>query len=313
MNVPPERIYRLNLFRRFVQLGVITLVRLFNTIVLGLLQGGIFALISMGLSMQYGVAKILNVSHGEFLLYGGLLTWTMVGLGIHPVIALFLCIPILFAVGFVLHRTVYEKGKTVSKSFEVFQSNAMLLAFGSMFILQNVATRVWGSIPLSYTFMSFPVTIGPSPFMANRLFAFGFAIIMSALFYLFLLKTRLGKSIRAAAQDPVSARIMGMNIKTIMAICFGIGAALAGVAGSLMSMYTSLFTTTMGFENTLIAIIVVVLGGLGSIPGSLVGGFILGLIGAFVSTYFDPALSVAAFYAIIMIMLLVRPKGLLGR
>jgi len=263
--------------------------------------------------MQYGVAKILNVSHGEFLLYGALLSWTLVGLGVHPVLALFLCIPVLFAAGFAVHRTVYERGRTVSKSFELFQSNAMLLAFGSMFIMQNVATRVWGSLPLSYTFMAFPVTLGPSPFMASRLFAFAFAIAISALFYLFLLKTRLGKSIRAAAQDPVSAGIMGINIKTIMAVCFGIGAALAGIAGSLMSMYTTIFTTTMGFENTLIAIIIVVLGGLGSIPGSLIGGFLLGLGGAFVTTYLDPALSVAAFYAIIMIMLLVRPKGLLGR
>jgi branched-chain amino acid transport system permease protein len=286
---------------------------LFNTVVLGLLQGGIFALISMGLSMQYGVAKILNVSHGEFLLYGALMTWSLVTAGVHPVIALILCIPVLFAAGFVVHRTIYEKGKSVSKSFEIFQSNAMLIAFGSMFILQNVATRVWGSTPLWYEFLAFSVTIGPSPFIVNRIFAFILALVMAAVFYLFLYKTRIGKSIRAAAQDPGSAEIMGVKIKTIMAVCFGVGAAMAGIAGSLISMYTSLFTTTMGMANTLIAIIVVVLGGLGSIPGSLIGGFILGLVGAFVTSYIDPALSVAAFYAIIMVMLLVRPKGLLGR
>jgi branched-chain amino acid transport system permease protein len=268
----------------------------------------------MGLNMQYGVAKILNVSHGEFLLYGALLTWSLVTAGgIHPVIALLICIPILFAAGFIVHRTIYEKGKAVSKSFEVFQSNAMLLAFGSMFIMQNVATRVWGSTPLRFEFLAFSVNIGPSPFMVNRIFAFSLALVMAAVFYLFLFKTRTGKSIRAAAQDPGSAEIMGVRIKTIMAVCFGVGAAMAGIAGSLISMYTSLFTTTMGMEYTLIAIIVVVLGGLGSIPGSLIGGFMLGIVGAVVTTYLDPALSVAAFYAIIMIMLLVRPKGLLGR
>jgi len=267
----------------------------------------------MGLSMQYGVAKILNVSHGEFLLYGGLITWSLVRVGVHPVLTLLICAPILFAAGFVMHRTVYERGKTVSKSFEVFQSNAMLLAFGSLFIMQNIATRVWGPDPLNYSFMAFTVPIGTPGFPANRMFAFGFALAISVIFYLFLLKTRLGKSIRAASQDPESAGIMGINIKTIMAVCFGIGAMLAGIAGSLMSMYMSLFTTTMGMENTLIAIIVVVLGGLGSIPGSLIGGFILGIVGSFVTAYLDPALTVAAFYAIIMIMLLVRPKGLLGR
>jgi len=267
----------------------------------------------MGLSMQYGVAKILNVSHGEFLLYGALITWSLVRLGVPPIIAMLICIPILFVAGFIVHRTIYEKGKTVSKSFEVFQSNAMLLAFGSMFIMQNVATRVWGSVPLGYNFMAYSINILGTPFMANRLLAFGLAMVMAVLFYLFLLKTRLGKSIRAAAQDPISAGIMGVNIKRIMAICFGVGSAMAGIAGSLMSMYSSIFTTTMGMENTLIAIIIVVLGGLGSIPGSLIGGFILGLVGVFVTTYVEPALTVAAFYAIIMIMLLVRPKGLLGR
>ena len=275
-------------------------------------MGGIYALTSMGLNLQYGVAKVLNVSHGEFIMYGGFITWALFGLGVHPFIALILICPITFFAGFILHRTLYERLRTVSKIPAVFESNAMLLAFGSMFILQNVATHLWGADAVGYVFMARPVNIGPSVFQANRLLALAFAIVIAILFYLFTIKTRLGKSIRATSQDPVAARLMGINIKTIMAVCFGIGAILAGIAGTLMSMYQALFSS-MGMSNTIIAIIIVVLGGMGSIPGSLIGGLILGIVGTTVVTFLDPSLTLVVFYGIIIILLLVRPKGLLGR
>jgi len=278
---------------------------------MGLIMGGIYALISMGLSIQYGVAKILNVSHGEFIMIGGVVTFSLVSFGIHPLLALVLVCPLTVILGFILHRTLFERLKRVSKIAEVFESNAMLLGFGLMFIFVNVATRIWGPNPLGYSFMAFPVMLGPTAFPANRLLVLVFAIVIAVLFYLFLMKTRLGKSIRAASQDPVAASLMGVKIKTIMAICFGIGAMLAGVAGSLLSIITSL-VTTMGMSYTVIAIIVVVLGGLGSVPGSLIGGFILGVVGTIVTTY-QPALVMVVFYAIIMALLIVRPKGLLGR
>ena len=274
-------------------------------------MGGIYALVSMGLSMQYGVAKILNVSHGEFIMYGGVITWALVRTGIHPLLALVLCCPLILIAGFIMHRTLFERLKKISRIPEIFQSNAMLLAFGTMFILQNVATRIWGPNPISYPFMAAPIKLGPTYFPANRLLVLCFSIIIAVAFYLFLLKTRLGKSIRATSQDPVAAGLMGIKIKTIMAICFGIGAMLAGIAGSLLSIIQPLLTI-MGMNYTLIAIIVVVLGGLGSIPGSLLGGFILGIVGEIVTRY-EASLTTVVFYAIIMALLLVRPKGLLGR
>jgi branched-chain amino acid transport system permease protein len=131
------------------------------------------------------------------------------------------------------------------------------------------------------------------------------------LFYLFLTRTRLGKAIRAASQDASAAALMGVKITTVAAVSFGIGAFLAGVAGALLSMIYQV-NTTMGMGYTVIAIIVVVLGGMGSIPGSMLGGFILGMIGSAVS-YYDPSLSMVAYYVIIMALLLLKPKGLLGR
>lgn len=282
-----------------------------NIAITGLIMGGIYALISMGLSIQYGVAKILNIAHGEFIMVGAFLTWTLASRGLNPILALVICTPFVFLVGFVLHRTVFKRLADVSKSSAVFESNAMLLCFGLMYIIQNIASRIWGSNPLAITFMARPVSIGPSQFPANRLLVLAFAIVISALFYLFLMKTRLGKSIRAASQDPVAARLMGVKINTIMAVCFGIGAMLAGAAGALLSIYNPIYTT-MGMGYSIIAIIVVVLGGLGSIPGSMIGGLILGVVGTIVSTYY-PSLTLVVFYLIIMVLLLVRPKGLLGR
>ena len=284
---------------------------LFNTLVIGLIMGGIYALIAMGLSLQYGVARILNISHGEFIMIGACLTWSLSTAGVHPVLAVVICCPLTLLVGFLLHRFLYERMKRIAPAAAAFEGNAMLLAFGIMFILQNSATRVWGSEAMAYMFLARPVIIGESYFALNRLFVFALAIVVIILFYLFLTMTRLGKSIRASAQDSEAASLMGVNIKTVMALCFGIGAMLAGIAGSLLSMIEPA-RTTMGMGYSIIALIVVVLGGLGSIPGSLVGGLILGVVGTYVQTI-EPSLMIAAFYAIIMIILLVRPQGLFRR
>jgi len=274
-------------------------------------MGGIYALVSMGLSMQYGVAKILNISHGEFIMIGACLTWTLVMAGIHPVLALIICCPLILAVGYFLHRTLFKTLNDKAPTSAAFESNAMLLAFGLMYILQNAASRIWGQSFLRFDFMAFPVRILGSNLPANRLFVLGFAVVISALFYIFLSKTRLGKSIRAAAQDPDAAGLVGIKINNVMAVCFGIGTMLACIAGSLLSMVNPI-STLMGMGNTITAIIVVVLGGLGSIPGSLIGGVILGVVGTIVSTI-EPSFTIIVYYAMIMVLLIVKPKGLLGR
>ncbi|GAI19798.1 unnamed protein product [marine sediment metagenome] len=146
---------------------------------------------------------------------------------------------------------------------------------------------------------------------ANRMVTLAFAVGIGLVFYIFLVRTRLGKAIRAAAQDPAAAGLMGVNINLVLALCFGLGALMAGIAGSLTSMCFPVYAT-MGLQYTIIAIIVVVLGGMGSIPGSFIGGFIIGLIGSIMS-YYQPGLAVAAYYMLFIILLLVRPAGILGK
>jgi branched-chain amino acid transport system permease protein len=232
-------------------------------------------------------------------------------LGISPLLSLVICGPVLFIIGFLIHRTLFQYLRDKSESIGAFADSSLLASFGLLFIIQNVALLIWKADIRGYSYLNSSVSILGALFAANRVVALLFAVVISLVFYFFLTRTRLGKGIRAAAEDPVTAQVMGVNIHRVLAICFGLGALMAGFAGPLISMIYEI-QPTMGLEYTIIAIIVVVLGGLGSITGSLIGGFILGLIGSIV-TYFDPGFSLIAYYIIFILLLLIRPTGILGK
>ena len=288
------------------------LVTILDIVIAGLLLGGLYALIAMGLSLQYGVARVLNISHGEFIMLGALTTWSLHhALGISPLASLAVCGPVAFLLGFVIHRTLFKRLLRNSGSPAVFEANSMLASFGLLFIIQNVALITWGPEIRGYSYLAIPVDLAGALFGANRLVTLGLALAIGLAFYLFLTRTRTGKGIRAAAQDPATAALMGVDINNMLALCFALGAGMAGIAGMLISMSYPV-NAGMGLEYTVIAIIVVVLGGLGSIPGSFIGGFVLGLIGSLV-TYFEPGLALVAYYAIFILLLLARPTGIMGK
>jgi len=275
-------------------------------------MGGIYALIAMGLSLQYGVARVLNIAYGEFIMLGAFATYSLYTVfGISPLVSLIICGPALFIIGFLIHRTLFQYLRGKSESIDIFEGNSLLASFGLLFIIQNVALLIWRADIRKYSYLASPVDLFGAIFAANRLVALLFAVVLSLAFYIFLTRTRLGKAIRAAAGEPAMAQMMGVNINRVLAICFGLGALMAGFAGPLISMMYEV-QPVMGLQYTIIAIIVVVLGGLGSITGSLIGGFILGLIGSIV-TYFDPGLSLVAYYVIFILLLLVKPTGILGK
>lgn len=283
-----------------------------DVVIGGLIMGGIYALIAVGLSLQYGVGRVLNISHGEFIMVGAFATWSLYTfLGISPLLSLIICGPALFLIGALIHGTLFRYLRKKSKSASAFADNSLLASFGLLFIIQNIALIIWKADIRGYSYLDHSVSIFGSLFAANRIVALIFAVGISVGFYLFLTKARLGKAIRAAAEDPVTAQIMGVNIHRVLAVCFGLGALMAGFAGPLISMIYEI-QPAMGLEYTIIAIVVVVLGGLGSITGSLIGGFILGLIGNIV-TYFDAGLSLIAYYVIFILLILVKPTGILGK
>lgn len=283
-----------------------------DVVIAGLLMGGIYALIAVGLSLQYGVSRVLNIAHGEFIMIGAFITWMLYTVfRVNPMVSLGVCGPVVFIIGFVLYRTLFTRLRTSSASPAAFEGRSMLACFGLLFIIQNIAILVWGADMKGYSYLAFPVSLAGAKFAANRLVTLLFAVVICLIFYLFLARTRLGKAIRASAQDPVAAGFMGVNISQVLALCFAFGALLAGLGGTLISMSFTI-QPTMGLEYTMIALIVMVLGGLGSIPGTLAGGFVLGLVGSIV-TYFQPGLSLVAYYVIFMLLLLAKPTGILGR
>jgi len=278
----------------------------------GLLTGGIYALTAVGLNLQYGVARVLNIAHGEFIMLGAFATYLLYTLfGINPLVSLTIVGPIVFIIGFLIHNTLFQYLRSSSESIGAFEGRSLLASFGLLFIIQNIALLSWGPEIKGYIYLAEPVNIFGTIFEANRLVALFFAVAIGSAFYLFLVRTRIGKAIRAAAQDPETAQLMGVNIHRMLGLCFGLGALMAGLAGSLISMMFEI-TPHMGLPYTVIALIVVVLGGLGSIPGSFIGGLILGLIGSIV-TYIDPGLSLVAYYMIFILLLLVKPTGILGK
>jgi branched-chain amino acid transport system permease protein len=288
------------------------LVTVLDIVIGGLLMGGIYALIAMGLSLQYGVARVLNIAHGEFIMLGAFATWVLyTALDVNPLLSLVIVGPLIFIIGFLLHRTLFRSLSKSAPSVAAFEGSSLLATFGLLYIIQNIAIIVWGSASRAYAYLASPVSLWGAIFPANRLVTLGFAVGIGLAFYIFLARTRIGKAIRAAAQDPETAGLMGVNINQVLALCFGFGTLMAGFAGVLYSVCFPI-QATMGLGYTVIAIIVVVLGGLGSIPGSFLGGFILGIIGSIV-TYIEPSLSLAAYYSIFIILLLVRPKGIMGK
>lgn len=283
-----------------------------DVVITGLILGGLYALIAVGLSLQYGVGRVLNVSHGEFIIFAALGTYSLYTVtGIHPLLAIAFIAPVLFAIGFILDRTMFDHLRRTSVNEDHFEGRSLLVSFGLLFVVQNLMLLFWGAGQRGYSVLNTPVEIFGNRYGLNRVIALVVAVTASLSFYLFIRHTRLGKAIRAAAERPEMAETLGVNRKRVLAICFGLGAGLAGLAGVLYSMMFDI-QASRGIELTVVAIVVVVVGGLGSITGSLIGGFLLGLVIALVN-FVDPSLSLVSFYLIFILVLLIKPSGLLGR
>ncbi len=283
-----------------------------DIVITGLILGGIYALIAVGLSLQYGVGRVLNVSHGEFIILGALGTYSLFTvLGISPLAAIAIVTPSLFLIGYTLDRTLFNDLRKTSDNEDALEGRSLLASFGLLFVIQNLMLLFWGANLKGYSYLNASVSIFGNRYGLNRVIALGVAVVVSVGFYLFIKQTRLGKAIRAAAEAPEIAETLGVNKRRVLAICFGLGTALAGLAGVLYSLMFDI-QASRGIELTIVAIVVVVLGGLGSITGSLIGGFALGLITSLVN-FIDPSLSLVAFYLIFILVLLVKPSGILGR
>ncbi len=279
----------------------------------GLIIGGIYALVALGLNLQYGLMRVLNVAHGEFLMLGAYLTYSLhTAWGMNPLLTLLVTGPSFFVVGTALHRLLYRRVLAEGESPEVLESRSVLLSFGLLFVIQNVALLVWSADLKGYGYLSTPLRVFGAIFPANRLVAAAVALGVSLGFYLYLRRSLTGKAIRALMQEPEGAQLVGIDLPRLHARCFGIGVAMSAITGSLVSMLFEL-TPFIGLPYTVTALVVIILGGLGNMLGSLVGGLLLGLVetlGVYLAASdIRPIVS----YGVLSLILILRPSGLFGR
>ena len=279
----------------------------------GLITGGIYALVALGLNLQYGLMRILNIAHGEFLMVGAYLTWMAhTTLGLSPLLMVPVSFLILMALGLVIHRLCFRRLNATSPNLDIFEARGLMVAFGLMFLVQNFASFMWGGDLRGYDYLADPVKFGEAQFAGNKLLVFGLALVFSGALIVLLRFTLLGKGVRALMQSPTGAQLVGIDTQRLHPLMFGLGLGLSGVAGCLLSMaYT--ITPSMGQPYTVTALIVITLGGFGSMSGALAGGLLLGVIEALGMHFSDPSLKALLSYSVFIAVLLLRPRGLFAK
>ncbi|MEI9477719.1 MAG: branched-chain amino acid ABC transporter permease [Deltaproteobacteria bacterium] len=275
----------------------------------GILLGGIYAAYSAGFSLIFGVMGVVNLFHGEMVMLGAFITyWGFTLFQIDPFVTIPFSIVFLFVFGYGVQRFI------INRVVEAPPMISYILTFGIHLIIAYSALWVWTAdfrtVTTSYSGVNGNFWGIIIPYA--RLATFGIALLVVMGLYLFLHKSETGRAIRATAQDKEIARLKGVNIYHIYAVTFGIGAAITGMAGSLISTYFIIFPQ-MGLPYTILAFCVVVLGGMGYIPGALWGGLILGVIQSLTATYLSAGLSGALTFILLFVMLIVRPAGISGK
>lgn len=285
---------------------------LLDILLSGLVLGGMYALISMGLTLQYGVARIMNLAYGEFLVGAAFIAfWLYTDVRMSPLVGLVLAVPLAFVANWAIYRWLLTPLVNRAKNRGQLEVDSILATFGLLFIVQGIALIIFGGQYYSYGYLSIPVSILGTQLALNRILALSFAVLMALGLYLALTRTRSGTAIRAIAVDPNAARLVAIDVPTASAFAFALGGALVAAGGVLVSMFLT-FNAAMGVVFTMKALIVVIVGGLGNILGALAVGLALGVIETAVSRLVDPGLTLAATYALFMIALLVRPQGIFG-
>jgi branched-chain amino acid transport system permease protein len=279
----------------------------------GLITGGVYALVALGLNLQYGLMRILNIAHGEFLMVGAFITYTVhVATGLSPLLMLPVAFGLMMAIGIGVHRLTFRKLARTSPNVDVFEARGLMVAFGLMFIAQNAAQIIWGADLRGYDYLTDPVHFGGAQFAGNKLVLFLLSLAFSAALIVVLKRTLLGKGVRALMQSPTGAQLVGIDTQRLHPLMFGVGLGLSGVAGVLLST-TYTITPAMGEPYTVTALIVITLGGFGSMPGALVGGLALGVIEALGMHFTSPSLKSLLSYSIFIAVLLWRPNGLFNK
>ena len=278
----------------------------------GLLLSGTYALVAMGLNLQYGVARIMNLANGEVLVFGSLAAfWLYTSSQISPLLTILIVIPISFIGNLLIYNLLLAPLVRRSKSRGALEVDSILATFGMSFILIGIMISIEGGF-FAYKYLSEPIQILGSTTSLSRLVAFLIATLIALVLYLWLNKTRSGVAVRAVSVSTEAAGLVGINVPRLSAVAFAIGGAITAVGGALISTFITL-DASIGVVFTLKALIIVIMGGVGEIRGAIIAAIILGIVETTVATLVDPGLTLAAAYFIFVLILLFRPQGLFGR
>lgn len=284
-----------------------------SIIITGLLLGGTYALIAVGLTLQYGVARIMNLANGENLVFGCFIAfWLFAGFALSPIASVVLVAPAAFLINWLIYRYTLRPLVKRARTRGQLEVDSILATFGLMFIFQGLMLLGFGGQPVKYSYLAEPVTLFGVNYGLNRVVAFLAAVTMAGGLWFFLYRTRYGTAIRAVAVDPVSASLVAIDVPRASAFAFALGGGLTAASGALLSSFYS-FNASMGTAFTIKALIIVIMGGVGDIRGAVLAALLLGLAETAVASLIDPGLTIAATYALFILVLLFRPQGIFGR
>lgn len=276
-------------------------------IINGLILGGVYALVAVGLNIIYGVMKIVNFAHGEFLMIGMYTAyWLFVLFGINPYLSVVLTVPVVILVAVATEKLLIEP------VIEAPELNQLLITAGLSIFLQNLALLLWKADYRGIPIEIHNITVGIMTISLERVIPLIVAVPISILLYLFLHKTRIGRNIRAVAQDREAAELMGIDVRRVYVLTFALAGTIVGVASALLVPVYYVFPLA-GISFGVMSWIIIVFGGLGSFEGALVGSFILGMVEAVAGVLTSVELGRAIAFVIFLITLIARPEGLLGR
>jgi len=284
-------------------------ITLLQSIVNGLMMGGVYALIAVGLTLIFGVMNVVNFAHGEFVMLGMVLTYLLHNyLGWDPGVSILLVIPVMLGVGALIQKALISR--VIGQSDET----QILLTLGLSVLLTNVILLIMGPDYLSVKtpYKLSVVALGPILLSVPRLIAFMVGLSFSGILWLFLNRTTLGKALRAVAEKPEVATLMGINPKKMHWLAFGIGISLAAGAGSVLTPFFYTFPSVGGLF-VLIAFVVVVLGGMGNIPGAILGALVIGITESLTAQYLALDLAMLGVFIIFVLVLVFKPAGILGK
>ena len=277
----------------------------------GLTMGSVYAIIALGYTMVYGIAKMLNFAHGDVIMIGAYISFVATSyLGLPPMVSVLASVVVCTVLGVLIEGLAYKPLRQAGPLA------VLITAIGVSYFLQNAAQLIWGATPKNFTsIVSFQV---PEALRAYNVSAVGIVTVVACLVIMaglmwFTGKTKMGKAMRACSEDKAAAQLMGINVNRTISMTFAIGSALAAVAGVLLCSYSPVLQPTTGSMPGIKAFTAAVFGGIGSIPGAFVGGILLGIVEAMAQAYISTSLANSIVFGVLIVVLLVKPAGLFGK